>query len=443
MRTLTKFSAEAQRSRIYTFHLLDGGGPHPFDVVRNGQRASCTGALTLFMNPEDLTREYPARTTVTQTPHGAWVDSFGLGLPRWVMRGTTSWRARSADIGLSVTPEGNRVDGYLAFHAFSDLVEEYLRVNRQRTIEAVQTGSPTHAPLQMVFHDHWDDDFWVIEPEGLPIKRRGKDRPMLVDYEFRFTGLQNLKKKPQPEGQAASADPTGSALLGGPAREQLTAQALDTFTADLKAALDEVDTAAAASPGDASALDALTRQWISREPEFTPEDVGWTEEDLAMAVETAQPLPPPFDQVFVSDTGPSFLSQAKSLLERLKDFKNKVADFANGVSSFIASPFEGALNLVAGIRELANITAFGVNLQTLTARMRTALRQLRTAFRNILCAVQSILAFPYNFLRGLRDSLQAMLNLFKLSGCASTFPRIRDVSWRPSVQVTVPRPLGG
>ncbi|MDO8357324.1 MAG: hypothetical protein Q7U76_13115 [Nitrospirota bacterium] len=505
MDNVSSFTARASRNKSFSFFLLEPGGrPHPFVVVRNGEAIACTGELELFVNPQELSKECPSRSTVTQTPHAAWVDSFGAGLPRWTLSGITGWRARAASQG--VLSADSRMDGYSAFHVFSQMIQEYLDENRERVIQVSRTGAPT-GMLSLVFYDHADDDAWIIEPEGLPTKRRTKDRPLYYEYSFRFTGIHDLHKK-----NRQVDDPLASAVIGGIDRNKAIAAAMTTYANALETLTNDYLMTAANDQASAESVDAMTQNVSDMVDMQTPESVNARTQlfsvvddansqmgdlpqgsltaaqqaavdnatvagaDLQQAiasgtaaqVETAHGewatcmesvrdsgamLPGDVTQrlaqasVFskVKDGAAELLQGVKSTATRLGSIVQTgqalAGDFMNmvsGVQKAIITPIEKAVAYAQDIRKTLQGFAWTLSLVKLTANVQSQLRGLRTQLRGMLCAVQSLLAFPHNFVQSLRDSLQSFFDLFKLSGCASTFPRIKGVSWHPSAPLTVP-----
>ena len=499
------FTKQASRNKSFALFLLEPNGtPHPFVVVRNGEAIACTGELELFLNPQELVKETPARITVTQTPHSAWVDSFGAGLPRWTLSGVTGWRARAVSEG--VLSSDNRMDGYGAFHVFSQMIQEYLDINRERTIQTSQTGMPV-GMLSLAFYDHADDDAWIIEPEGLPTKRRTKDRPLLYEYSFRFTGIFDLHKKLK-----TASDPLADAVIGGIDRNKAIAAAMTTYQAGLETLVDQYVASAAHDPATAGSIDTMTGNVSDMVDAQPPESVtartqmsaavedansamgdiplGGMTTSQAAAVQSAQDAGATLQQATAGGTAaeiataksgwddamgsvkssgalaPADVTQlqaqasgitgikdnAAPLLQTGKTFAGRLGDvvktgkalaadltkFVGGVQQAVVTPLQSVVAYAQDLRKMLMGVSSTLSLVKLTANFQTQFRALRTQLRGMLCAVQSLLAFPHNFVQNLRESLQSMFDLFKLSGCASTFPRIKGVSWHPSAPLRVP-----
>ena len=504
---LTRYSAAAQQSKEFTLLLRDGTAPFSFRIERNGQVIEHTGQLTLFCNPEELVKDWPARNNVTQTPHGVWVDSFGPGLPRWTLNGTTGWRARRRDIGL--VSEEPIADGYLAFHAFHDMVQTYFEENQRRARESLQPSANKSAGLlSLVFIDHADDDMWMIEPEGVPTKRRSKNSPLTIEYTFRFTGIQNLKEKTD-----GPADPTGTALVGSPERLRRILESGERSTDDLRAAYEdwvqlELDLPAetaeaddffnlvtdlrtdgrvevnamalefldvlldaeglgtdgeALSPGMSAALDAAKEASEALAERAGLDDLdsiadGTT--DLTDTLQTIQdaPIVTAGDQIVRDALTVDKLEEMKDAAERAKDSAfssvselgqgfakvgaavrdvvtkaetifGSVRDFMDRKTAIVTSTIGGVSEMVDRIRGVMQGVGFLISVSSQARRLLMTLRLLRTRLRNLLCSVQSILNFPENFEASLHDTLEGIKALFTLSGCATSFPNLKGVSW--------------
>jgi|GEM_PF-6090807 len=518
--------------KVYNFVLWDEQSDQawPYSVVRNGVEVKMPGTLTLTLNPEELTKEWAARNTVTQTPYGAWVDTFGAGLPRWHLKGHTGWKQRGSE-----DVPGGESDGYLAFHALHDLIEEYFDENKRRAIEAVLSNTVGKSLLVLKFLDHADDDAWIVEPDGMPTKMRSKDRTLFIQYDLAFTGLRNLFDKGRAVTDHIVAGVTGgperTALVAAATRDHLTALDLDLGDLELKA---NYHPAAYQSASDAfmesvshanaeSAAVADARQQVSVVAGEVGEDV---QHSLAAGM-SAGGLPGPiqaaaqsvmnqahqltviaasattqaissaqsalnssvgtlstaiglgsgagagaFKSILESRMGgpfaatlnlvttqgttalaalvaaappvPTAMSGSGGMIGWIKQnvlgpghtLGDAINAFTNGTKKFIEMPFASAVSMANNIR--FSLSAVADTLSVFHAA-GIGFRNLRTSLRNLLCSVQSILAFPYNFRKGLKDSLQNILNLFKLSGCASTFPALKPLSWQPQISLKVPR----
>lgn len=128
--------------------------------------------MDLVIRPEDLTRPDVSRAMVHHTLGGAWLDSWGEGIPTVQLSGTTGWRQN-----------GNR-DGLAEFQALHELI--YKRWHRERE-EAIKNGRDPDK-VKLIFCDDLDGFVWVVAPMGF-ILRRNKSRPLLSQYQINLTWL--------------------------------------------------------------------------------------------------------------------------------------------------------------------------------------------------------------------------------------------------------------
>lgn len=516
------FTKEAAKNRFYLFRLLEPNGiPHEYDVVRNGEYIPMTGEMTLLLNPQELTKEHAARTTVTQTPHGHWVDSFGMGLPRWTLRGTMGFNERATFGVYGPSPE---LDGYSGFHAFHDLIKEYFDENRRRAVQAA-TGQGFEKLLRLEFIDTYDDDAWIIEPEGVPTKQRSIAHNPIIRYDFKFTGLKDLSERPA----SSIADPIGAALIGNDERKKAIAKAIEAHKADVEAELNALDDLERTDPGQLSLMNELmgcahTVSFSETAPALEQRQSLFglavdTETTLSDALTKAKAVGPVSssldsavrtsiqecrllgggsscatrselgqlrsnwtsslssiagavsggagDDSFLSTVSPSFLStlaqkgtNAVTILQGVASGDLSSVPAFSTASSYLSgiiapvAPLGGQLlNVATGVRgtiELGiskvqgtvdtmrkSLTAMQAALYQLRVFSTAArrLRRLKRAMTGYLCAIQSVLAFPYLFVRDLKEGLQGLLDLFELSGCATSFPNLQALSWSPNIQL--------
>ena len=519
----TAFTKRAAEHRLYLFRLLEPTGePHPFRVTRNGESLQMTGELSLLLPPQELTKEHHARSSVQQTPHGYWVDDFGMGLPKWTLRGTMGFHAKS---GFGTIGPSSVLDGYSGYHAFTDLIEEYFNENRRRAASAA-TGQGLQGLLRLEFIDTYDDDVWVIQPEGLPTKQRSISHNPIIRYDFKFTGLEDLRVRPASRKQR---DPIGAALFGGAARQAAIAKAIEAHKATVQNDLDALAELERTDPGQLSVLQELmgcanTVQFSESAPGMQQRDslLGLavdTETNLADALSTAKaagPVSLSLENAVRSSIQSSRILGAGSSCATRTQLGQLRADWASNLSSIAGAVSGGAgdtsflsaftpasianltqkgtnaVTILQGIAsgDVSNVPAFGTassylsnliapvaslgsqvlnvatgvkgsidlglkTVQTTVDRMRRGLytvqaalyqlrvfsnaarrlRALKRSLTSYMCAIQSILAFPYLFVRDLKEGLQSLLDLFQLSGCATSFPNLQGLSWEPNIQL--------
>lgn len=519
----TAFTKRAAEHRLYLFRLLEPTGePHPFRVTRNGESLQMTGELSLLLPPQELTKEHHARSSVQQTPHGYWVDDFGMGLPKWTLRGTMGFHAKS---GFGTIGPSSVLDGYSGYHAFTDLIEEYFNENRRRAASAA-TGQGFQGLLRLEFIDTYDDDVWVIQPEGLPTKQRSISHNPIIRYDFKFTGLEDLRVRP---ASRKRRDPIGAALFGGAARQAAIAKAIEAHKASVESNLADIQELELTDPGQFSNIQELmscanTVQFSEPSEAIRQRQslfglASDTETSLSAALSHAKsigPVTPSLESAMRSSIQQSrilgggttcatrlelgqlrnswasslssiagassggaadtsilstfsssvigALSQksinAVTVLQGLGSGNVSAVPGLSSVSGYISgliapvAPLGGQiLNIATGVKGSidlglktvqATVDRMRLGLSTVQAALyqvrvfSNAARRLRALKRSLtsyLCAIQSILAFPYLFVRDLKEGLQSLLDLFELSGCATSFPNLQPLSWNPSVQL--------
>lgn len=519
----TAFTKRAAEHRLYLFRLLEPTGePHYFRVTRNGESLQMTGELSLLLPPQELTKEHPARSTVQQTPHGYWVDDFGMGLPRWSLRGTMGFHAKP---GFGVVGPTSTLDGYSGFHAFSDLIEEYFTENRRRAANAA-TGQGLVGLLRLEFIDTYDDDVWTIQPEGLPTKQRSISHNPTIRYDFKFTGLEDLRVRP---ASRKRRDPIVAALFGGAARQAAIAKAIEAHKATVQNDLDALEDLQLTDPGQLSAFEEMmscanTVQFSEPASAIHQRNTVFglstdMESMLSDALTKARgvgPVSPSLETAVISSIqqsrllgGGSTCATRSSLGQLRTNWSSSLSSIAGAVSggagdsallstltpnllNSISQKGANAVTILQGLSSggtgsipafssastyisglIAPVSTLGsqvlnvatgvkgnidLSLKTVHStveNMRRGLytvqaalyqlrvfsntarrfRALKRSLTSYLCAIQSILAFPYLFVRDLKEGLQSLLDLFELSGCATSFPNLQPLSWEPNIQL--------
>lgn len=130
-------------------------------------------ALTLYVRPEDLTRQDASRVTMVQTLGGAWADSFGAGVPMITIAGNTGWRR----------DQGGE-DGEDRFRALRDQVFDQWH---KRRASAVKLGKDPSG-VKLVYADALDNIAAVVAPMNFTL-RRSKSRPLLLQYQIQMAVL--------------------------------------------------------------------------------------------------------------------------------------------------------------------------------------------------------------------------------------------------------------
>lgn len=132
-------------------------------------------AMTLYVRPEELTRQDPSRVNIVQTLGGAWGDSFGPGVSMINISGTTGWRRDQA---------GD--DGGARFEALRDRVFKEWHARRSLAIKAGQDPSG----VQLIFSDALDNFSGVVAPMNF-VLRRSRSRPLLCQYQIQMAVLED------------------------------------------------------------------------------------------------------------------------------------------------------------------------------------------------------------------------------------------------------------
>lgn len=130
--------------------------------------------VTLNVRPEALTRQDSSRAAVQQTLGGAWVDSFGAGIPTISISGHTGWR-RSVGSSQQSAAE----DGEARFLRLRDTVFDQWHARR---LAAVKSGRDPNN-VQLIFADALDGITSVVVPQGF-VLQRSRSRPLLMQYQI-------------------------------------------------------------------------------------------------------------------------------------------------------------------------------------------------------------------------------------------------------------------
>lgn len=142
---------------------LTGGGP--------------LASITLPINPEEIQRDHPARTTTTQTLGGAYQDIGGEGVAQVTLQGTTGWRGRP----------GANMDGMqYAKNLYSLIYEEWLKRAKL---------NPSATELMLI--NGIDGYAWKVSMDDFQLTR-SKSEPLLFRYMIPMTPLQDASSAAPP-----------------------------------------------------------------------------------------------------------------------------------------------------------------------------------------------------------------------------------------------------
>lgn len=165
----------------YTFQVVTGEGNNKRQVA----------LMTLAVKPESVETILPSRTVVTQTVGGAFLDSFGLGLAKIRISGTTGRKSRM--VGTSALS---------GLEQIRFLRDEIFRQSHDPSFSA--PGQPPRPdPTQegdiytVYFYDWQMDEAYVVNIDSLRI-RRSLDRNHLYAYTIEMTVLDRLDKNDVP-----------------------------------------------------------------------------------------------------------------------------------------------------------------------------------------------------------------------------------------------------
>ncbi len=196
----TEFSKRKTEVNAITFEVQDDKGNRLKEGWTHGQEDSdlkgsdvaipdkfLGTTITLPLYPTEITRTQPIRTNVVQSPGFSdtyqpigIIDNWGMGLPKWTIRGHTGWGTRRL---LGGTVE---IDGYMAYVALYNFFVNYQKENFHRI------KSEKKKPKIQLALFNWSDsfqDFWYVEPLGLPTKIRNAGKPLYYQYELNLIGI--------------------------------------------------------------------------------------------------------------------------------------------------------------------------------------------------------------------------------------------------------------
>ena len=173
-----------------------------FEYIHKDEREN----ITLFINPEELSQQEPAKITVTQTKGGAFVDYWGSGLTTLTVKGVTGFRRRQV--------AGGPVQGLSGHEHFLKLRDLYRKW--------VQSSKDDPKNTEMRFYNWADQEYYVVVITNFTFLRNVA-RPLLYQYNITMTVIQNITEKVK---QATASDDVGQYLISPETRAPL---ALDTL----------------------------------------------------------------------------------------------------------------------------------------------------------------------------------------------------------------------
>lgn len=150
--------------RHFTFILRDGINNNIYTVDLN-------------VNPEDMTIENPFRVNSYNTLGGAFVDVWGQGIRRIVMRGHTGWRTVRGS-------NGQQQDGFDNIFALRDRICNLYFTLRDAASQN-QSQADIQSNLTLTLVDKLHETGYTVVPEYFKLLRN-KARPLLHMYEASF-----------------------------------------------------------------------------------------------------------------------------------------------------------------------------------------------------------------------------------------------------------------
>ena len=188
----------------------------------------------LAVNPNNINYTYPSRVRITQTPGGAWKDSYGMGLTRVTIVGEFGQNPRLVGAIMK--------SGYRRMIEFKDRVMKWSNLvatpqdtivggkpnwNDRLLLDRLGTWATQEGiKFYLNFYDFYQREFFSVNADSLQIVESAR-RNNLPSYTVALTEIGRLK-------YAASSDPT---LVGLWTAEQIIEQ-LGSALEDFESLLD-------------------------------------------------------------------------------------------------------------------------------------------------------------------------------------------------------------
>lgn len=178
--------------RHFTFVLRDGINNDIYTVDLN-------------VNPEDMSIENPFRVNTYNTLGGAFVDVWGQGVRRIVMRGHTGWRT-------VVASNGQQQDGFDNIFALRDNICN-LYFSLRDTASKTQSQTDIQSKLTLTLIDKLHETGYKVVPENFKLLRN-KARPLLHMYEVSFVVVDDDVSDSNTLTELSKADQTSKLWSG-------------------------------------------------------------------------------------------------------------------------------------------------------------------------------------------------------------------------------------
>jgi hypothetical protein len=165
----------AMQNNVMLLHLIDIDDPNA-NLLDGTKKAS--DYYYYFRNtPDDIVDTRPARSSVTPTRGGMWLEDFGSGIREISLKGHTGFKKMR---WVNSTEE---LDGKQLMERLAELIMVY----RQERVNRVNNGGNLRS-LLMVFHYFMNNVNVIVHPMQFRILQ-SKSSPLLYSYEITFTVL--------------------------------------------------------------------------------------------------------------------------------------------------------------------------------------------------------------------------------------------------------------
>jgi len=131
--------------------------------------------IDLIIRPEDVNIHDPSRNKNSQTLGSTWLDSWGRGIIKIRISGTTGWRGDGVK------------DGYAYFQEVKKTVYTLWHESRESKI----SNGSNPDDIQLVYVDQLNKLAVVVEPTSFDLKRNKKS-PLIAKYEIAMTVLGSI-----------------------------------------------------------------------------------------------------------------------------------------------------------------------------------------------------------------------------------------------------------
>jgi hypothetical protein len=217
-----------ERPILFVLHNIAGGeDPYRVDLV---------------IRPEELTKTEVSRMAVTQTLGGAFVDSFGKGIPSVQISGHTGWGS------------GNRKNGNDEFQRlYFTIFEAWHRMRK----DAVAANKDPDL-VKLMFADMLDEFLWMVAPQNF-VLRRSRSRPLLFQYQINLTWVSDNISETMSALKAMNAKKQAASVL----KTNSIASLVNSLAKIEKSIADKVTNVLGVVKSAVDAVTALTAQVLS------------------------------------------------------------------------------------------------------------------------------------------------------------------------------------